>query len=88
MSYFLIALIFFLLGFFVGKLWVTTLEGKTISVKTLCIAIFIAIVVFTFVFFFILRFRIKDAGRIKSTGNIKSPSSLQKQITEPEVIEQ
>lgn len=87
MSYFLVALIFFLLGFFAGKLWVTTLEGKTISVKTLCIAIFIAIVIFTFVFFFISRFRIKGTGSVKSTSDIKSPSSLQKQTAEPEVIE-
>ncbi len=34
----------FLLGFYSGRVWVTRLEGKTVSLKTVCIAIFVVMV--------------------------------------------
>jgi membrane protein DedA with SNARE-associated domain len=41
---FLAGVCLFLLGFYCGRIWVTRLEGKTVSMKTVCIAVFVVMV--------------------------------------------
>jgi membrane protein DedA with SNARE-associated domain len=41
---FLAGVSLFLLGFYCGRIWVTRLEGKTVSMKTVCIAVFVVMV--------------------------------------------
>ena len=43
--YIFTGVIIFLVGFYCGRIWVTKLEGKTISLKTVCAVIFVLLVI-------------------------------------------